>query len=84
MKPKVYFLIAFRILLLIGIPMCLSLVDWHRIFDDAHDGQTHEWNYSTAHCWAVVGFVMLFILSIVDSVVFTVDVIKGNYDTSKW
>lgn len=86
MNKKVYFYIVFRIILLTGMGFCVSWIfeGLHEFLGDVYNNQYNRWDWSTRHYWAFWGCVLLFLASLVDSIVGVVGQVRKNYDTSKW
>lgn len=78
MKTQLYLLILLRIIILFSIPILLSQLNWHKIYGDVHISDPkdykgdcdREWNWSLSHFWGNVGFSFLFLVSLIDAIVF--------------
>lgn len=87
MKPQVYFGIAIRLILLFSVGMLLTLATpYMREFfgdtikeircDDSYDGC---WNWGARHYWYFVMMSFLFVLSVINVIVGTVNLIDKHY-----
>lgn len=98
MKHNVYFGIALRIILLFSIGILMTYVTpfLHTPFGDMpypedsyeyrylNDAIDPYWNWSATHYWFNAMCIALFMLSVVNCIVFIVKLVRANYDTSKW
>lgn len=90
MKNIVFFGIAVRIIVLFSTGFLISFANpWlHEFFGDkpqAYDGSLDgSWKWAAAHYWYFWCMFFLFLLSVVNFVVSTVNIVKKNYDTENW
>ena len=91
MKMKVYFGIALRIIVLFAVGMLTTLATpyMREFFGDVHKPDSYgaidkDWQWGVRHYWYYWCCWILFVLSAINCVISIVNLIKRNYDTSKW
>lgn len=90
MKPKMYFGIAIRIVLLFTIAIFATLIpeQLRDFFGDTWNKgdkfNNPHWEWGIRHYWFNWMGVLLFLLSILNLVIYIVSTVKKNYDTHNW
>lgn len=98
MKTKVFFAIAIRIVMLFSVAIAFSFIPENirgLLGDTPHicpqDKIYHscgtidpQWDWGGRHHWFYWMGVLLFLLSLANVVIGIINVVRKNYDTSKW
>lgn len=96
MKTNVFLGISIRIIALFSIAILATFIPEHLrdFFGDIphvcshefcyHSGPDDGWDWGTRHYWFFWMCIVLFLLSLVNLIVSTVNIIKRNYETKNW
>lgn len=91
MKNNVFFAIALRIIILFTIVIMGTFLPeiLRDFFGDAPQINTGDavdplWSWGPRHYWYFTMMVFLFILGCTNVIIGIVNIVKKNYDTSKW
>ncbi len=86
MKNQVYIGIAIRIILLCGIAMATTFIPEHlrEFFGDVYDGKFHSvidegWDWGPRHGWWLFMMLLLFILSLINCIIGSINLVLKYY-----